>query len=79
MEHPLISDADSLNIDDLAKKITLLQNKLSIARRTGNGYLCSQISMAMETYRTAHSRKLEESFSKNADSTKWLDGKIDIS
>lgn len=79
MQHPLITDADSLNLDELAKKVSGLQSKLNMARRSGNGYLCDQISMAIETYRSAHQRKLEESFKKDEESAKWLNDRIDIS
>lgn len=79
MEHPLIFDADSLTIEELGKKITNLTNKYVIASKSGNGYLCGQLSMAIETYKQAHSRKLEETFKKDSNGEDWLNDKINIS
>lgn len=58
MEHPLIANLDSLTADQLQEKITELNKKLGIAYRTGNGYLCDQIRMALESYQTKYQEKL---------------------
>ncbi len=50
MEHPLIGNIDDLTTEQLVEKINELNNKLNIAYRTGNGNLCNQIRMAVETY-----------------------------
>jgi hypothetical protein len=78
MEHPLISNLDDVTIEDLGKKISELSKKLAIAQRTGNGYLCDQIRMAMNTYQNKHSQKLQEMYKKETDG-KDFDDKIDIS
>ena len=79
MEHPLIPNLDHLKIDELGEKITDLNKKLRIAQSTGNGYLCNQIRMAIESYQTKHSQRLQEMYqAANKDLGKNLDDKIDI-
>lgn len=58
MEHPLIPNLDDLSLEQLSEKISELNKKLSIAYRTGNGYLCDQIRMAIESYQTKYQEKL---------------------
>jgi hypothetical protein len=58
MEHPLISNLDSLTADQLQEKISELNKKLGIAYRTGNSYLCDQIRMAIESYQTKYQDKI---------------------
>lgn len=79
MEHPLIPNLDDLKIDDLGAKITELNRKLRIAQNMGNGHLCNQIRMAIESYQTKHSQRLQEMYqAANRDLGKNLDDKIDI-
>ena len=59
MEHPLIGDISALTTDELSGKITDLYQKLSIAQRGGNQYLCNQIRMALETYQNQYQQKLK--------------------
>ena len=60
MEHPLIGDISNINIEDLSSKINDLYHKLSIAQRGGNGYLCHQLRMAIETYQTQYQARLDQ-------------------
>lgn len=62
MEHPLISNLDELTPDQLHEKITELTNKLGIAYRTGNGHLCNQIRMALESYTTKLKEKQAKAY-----------------
>ena len=78
MEHPLIASLDALTIDELGTKISELHKKLGIAMRMGNGYLCDQIRMALESYQSKYQQRLKESYKSN-DSDKNFDDKIDIS
>lgn len=79
MEHPLIPNLDDLKIDELGAKLTELNKKLRIAQNTGNGHLCNQIRMAIESYQTKHSQRLQEMYqAANKDLGKNLDDKIDI-
>jgi hypothetical protein len=57
MEHPLIGNLDSLTPDQLLEKINELNKKLGIAYRTGNGYLCNQLRMAIDSYQTKYQEK----------------------
>lgn len=60
MEHPFIKDLDKNNIEELQNKISELTSKLNFAYRTGNSPLISQINMALESYRNAYSKKMDE-------------------
>jgi len=62
MEHPLVSDAKQLSDQDLADRISDLVKKISIARRTGNGYLVNQVQMALESYQAEYRVRLDEQF-----------------
>lgn len=76
MEHPLIGSLDDLTPEQLHEKITELGNKLNIAYRTGNGPLCNQLRMAMESY----TNKLREKQTKSYDETQQnFNDKIKIS
>jgi hypothetical protein len=57
MEHPLISNLDSLSLEQLQEKISELTKKLGIASRTGNFYLCNQLRMALESYQNKYNEK----------------------
>jgi hypothetical protein len=77
MEHPLIPSLDNLTVDELGSKITELHKKLAMATKTGNGNLCNQIRMAIESYQTKYSEKLQEQY-KNSGGSNFND-KINIS
>lgn len=64
MEHPLIGDLDSLSEEQLTTKIGELNRKLSIAAQTGNGHLCNQIRMALESYQNKYQQRLREASEK---------------
>jgi hypothetical protein len=77
MEHPLIGNLDTLTVEDLSKKITDLNNKLGIAMRTGNGHLCNQIRMAVESYQNKYQDKVQETYRKQIEDSNF-NSKIDI-
>ncbi len=62
MEHPLVSDAKQLSDQALADRISDLVKKISMARRTGNGYLVNQVQMALESYQAEYRVRLDEQF-----------------
>jgi hypothetical protein len=64
MEHPLIGSLDHLNEQELLDKITDLNRKLSIAARTGNGHLCDQIRMALESFQSRYQAVIKENLAK---------------
>lgn len=76
MEHPLIPNLDHLNIEELTTKISELNKKLSIAARTGNGNLCDQIRMAIESHQVKYQEKVQAMYKKDSGSN--FDDKIDI-
>lgn len=77
MEHPLIGDISSLTTDELATKLSELNKKLTIAARTGNGHLCNQLRMAIETYQNLYTQRLEEQYRRQSGDRDFSD-KIDI-
>lgn len=76
MEHPLIGNLDELTIEQLAEKINDLHRKLSVAHRSGNGYLCDQIRMAVESYTNKLRQRQQEQYEA---AQKSFDDKIKIS
>lgn len=79
MEHPLIGDINNLTIDELSAKVNDLSNKLNIATRSGNGHLCNQIRMALETFRNKYQERLQESYKKQEEASHInFDDKINI-
>lgn len=74
MEHPLIGNIDNLTEDQLGERINELHKKLNMAARTGNGHMCNQIRMAIETFQNKYQQKLQHS----RDSKNNFDTKIDI-
>lgn len=73
MEHPLIHNLDDLSLEDLSNRISELHKKLAIAARGGNGYMCDQIRMALESYQNTYAEKTRK------DSGTAFDDVIDIS
>lgn len=60
MEHPFIHDLSDKTLEELQTSISGLTSKLNFAYRTGNGPLINQINMALESYRNAYSKKMDE-------------------
>lgn len=77
MEHPLIGSLAQVSTEDLGKKVSELTKKLSIAQQSGNQYLCNQLRMAIDTYQTAYSQRLQDSYRK-AEKEINFDNKINI-
>jgi esterase/lipase superfamily enzyme len=73
MEHPLIGSLEDFTPEQLLEKITELSRKLSIAHSMGNGHLCNQLRMAIES----HQNKYQEKIRRTTDTN--FDGVIDIS
>jgi len=77
MEHPLIGNLDELTVDELSSKVSDLNSKLSIATRSGNGHLCNQLRMALESYQNKYREKMDETYRKQSGGRNF-DNKIDI-
>ena len=73
MEHPLIKNLNDLSNQELLDKISELHKKLAIAARSGNGHMCNQIRMALESYQNQFHEKTRK------DSGTPFDDVIDIS
>lgn len=79
MSHPLIENADKLTIEDLQTRLNDLHKKLGIAARTGNGHLCNQIRMAIDTFQNVYNDKLRAQYKKDEKDMDKYTSKIDIS
>jgi hypothetical protein len=77
MEHPLITNVDQLTVDELSQRISDLTKKLQIAQNSGNGHLCHQIRMALETHRNKYLERVQETYARQIKDT-GLDNKIQI-
>jgi len=78
MEHPLINDADDLNMEELITRISDLQRKLIWAQRH-NAALAQQISMALETYNNKYQQRQREVWEASQRSGPDYRDRIDIS
>lgn len=65
MEHPLIGDLNELTAEELNSRISDLYRKLNIATQSGNGHLCHQLRMALESYQAKYQEKLQETSKQN--------------
>jgi hypothetical protein len=79
MEHPFITGLDDMSLDDLGKRIGDLHKKLAFAQRTGNGYLCDQIRLALNSYQAKHQQKLSDLYKPKSGEGPDFESKIDIS
>ena len=59
MKYSLICRVEGFTEDQLSEKINELNKKLSIAARSGNGHLCNQIRMALESYQSKYQQLLK--------------------
>ena len=64
MEHPFVNNLKDKTLEELQETMSSLTGKLTYAYRTGNGALISQLTMALESYRSQHSKKMDEIFDK---------------
>ena len=67
MEHPLIGNLDAFTAEELLTKITELTQKLTIAMRMGNAYLCNQLRMAIESHQVKYQEKIRGTPGNNFD------------
>lgn len=78
MEHPLITNAGNLTMEELQTRISDLQRKLAWAQRN-NVALAQQVCMALETYVNQYQERQREIWEKSQTSGPDYSHKIDIS
>lgn len=79
MFHPLLPDLQQLKLPDIESKISELSKIYFVAARSGNSYLCEQILIVLEAYRTEfQKRNLEANKVQVNNQIKDLDGLINV-
>jgi hypothetical protein len=78
MYNPLLQDLSSLKNEDIDNKITELMKKYFQAARSGQGSVCSQISVILEAYKDEQHRRHLLANKKLANQNKNLDDYINI-
>jgi len=68
-----------MTLEQLGSKVSELHKKLNIAHRMGNGYLCDQIRMAIESYNGKYQQKMRALSAPKVGDTDSFNSKIDIS
>jgi len=64
MQHPFITDLSSKTLEELQQTITNLTGKLNFAYRTGNTALITQLRMAIDSYQTESSKRIDDLYKK---------------
>lgn len=70
MQHPFINNLSDKTLEELQSTITGLMNKLTFAYRSGNSPLIHQLNMALESYKSAYSQKMDDMMNKQKINTK---------
>lgn len=70
MKHPFINNIADKSLEELQSTISGLMSKLTFAYRTGNGPLIHQLQMAVESYKEAYTKKMDEMMNKQKINTK---------
>jgi hypothetical protein len=78
MFNPLLPDISKLKNEDLENKITELMKKYLIAAKSGQGMVCDQISIILETYKDEQRRRYAETNKKLINQNKNLDDFINV-
>lgn len=78
MYNPLLPDLTNLKNEDIDNKITELMQKYFMAARFGQGGVCQQISVILETYKAEQKRRHAAATQKLASQNKDLDQFINV-
>ncbi len=78
MFNPLMPDLSKLKNEDIEQKITDLMKKYSIASRSGQGTVCQQISVILESLKEEQRKRYESANKKMQEQNKNLDDYIQI-
>jgi hypothetical protein len=60
MEHPFINDLSNKSLEELQTTISTLTSRLNFAYRSQNSPLIHQLQMALESYKSAYSKKMDD-------------------
>lgn len=77
INHPFISDLSSKTLDELTDTISKLNKQLQYMYRLGKTDMVSQISMAINSYKSEYFKRQQEMWDKKTPHN--MDKKIDIS
>jgi hypothetical protein len=64
MEHPFIVSLSDKTLEELQDTLSGLYSKLNFAYKSGNGALIAQLQMVIDSYRTEHSKRMDEMIKK---------------
>jgi len=78
MFNPLLPDLSTLKNEDLENKITELMQKYFIAAKSGQGAVCHQIGVILESYKDEQRRRQSAATQKLAGQNKNLDDYINV-
>lgn len=78
MFNPLLPDISKIKNEDLELKINELMKKYTIAARSGQGIVCNQISIILESYKEEQRRRYAETNKKLINQNKNLDDFINV-
>lgn len=78
MFNPLLPDISKLKNEDIENKITDLMKKYSIAARSGQGIVCQQILILLESYKEEQRKRYEQANKKIHNQNKNLDDYIQV-
>jgi hypothetical protein len=78
MFNPLLPDLSKIKNDDLELRITDLMKKYTVASRLGQGGVCAQINVILESYRIEQRRRYDLESQKLAQKNKNLDDLINV-
>ena len=78
MFNPLLPDLTNLKNEDIDNKITELMQKFTIAARSGQGGVCQQITVILESYKQEQRRRHAAAVQKMANQNKDFDDYINV-
>lgn len=78
MFNPLLPDLSKIKNEDLELKITELMKKFTIAARSGQGTVCTQIVTILDAYRAEQQKRYLEANKKTLNQTKSFDDFINV-
>ena len=78
MFNPLLPDLSSLKNEDIDNKINELMRKYTIAAKSGQGIVCQQIIVILETYKAEQQKRHIAGSQKLLDQGKNLDDFVNV-